>query len=88
MRKMEKQMNKLENKIETHKENLKVLRAEWIYLTSVDRIKNVIQKNNLDFKILNSKDYVSIEEIPYDFESIKRRPDPVKIMQTYYIKEQ
>lgn len=87
IRKMEKEIKQLEQKIDNYMGELKVLNTEWIYLTNANRIKEIINYNNLNFKRLKARDYVSIKEIPLKGKNKTTNKQGYEIINTYYFKE-
>ncbi|MBL42310.1 MAG: hypothetical protein CMM49_06600 [Rhodospirillaceae bacterium] len=53
--------------IQKEKESLKVLKAEWSYLTNPSRIE-ILSENFLDLRVLNIKQIGDIEKIPFFIE--------------------
>ena len=65
--KLEKKLIANQSLIQKEKESLKVLRAEWSYLTNPARIEN-LSKNFLNLRIISLKQIGDIEKIPFFIE--------------------
>lgn len=64
IKKLEDEISVLDKKIKKNKYALKVLNAEWNYLTTPNKIEKLVKKHLTDYKKISSKDIISIYNIP------------------------